>query len=285
MSKDEIIERLKDNSSNYIKLYRWLENYVGDSESLCSFLLEDLNNLKSSIPTLTRAGEDRKSPCKWKYLPYRDNSRNGEPQKQKDDEIFLKTGKHRRAEDYLAMSIFSRGKYKEAGPIQGLGYILDYQTPIGGTPTLLKIQKGVKYNKNDLSYPYGIIDPDKALDSSLSKDKQLFRPGKCDLIAYDNNCFTILELKVEGNAEPMLRAVMEAYTYRKMIDHIHATESFQENYRDLGIPSDAKWEAAVLLSKRGSQFDEYNDTNNINLRRLMKELEIKPIWYSQDFVI
>ena len=134
MSTDDIIERLNGSPLNYIILYRWLRDFYGNSESLCRYLLDNIDTLKSSIPTLTRAGEDSKAPNKWHYLEYRKNSRNGEPGNAKHDEIYVKTGKHRRAEDYLAMSIYLRGRDNNSKciPINGLGYILDYQTPIGG---------------------------------------------------------------------------------------------------------------------------------------------------------
>ena len=83
-----------------------------------------------------------------------------------------------RKEEILAKLLFYQGN------IDGLGYLFDYQTPLKAT--------------KDDSY------------------------GKIDLLGYnkDDECYSIIELKYRpsGSEETLLRCVLEAYTYYKMLD-------------------------------------------------------------------
>lgn len=83
-----------------------------------------------------------------------------------------------RKEEILAKLLFYQGN------IDGLGYIFDYQTPLKATKT----------------------------DSY----------GKIDLLGYNkaDECYSIIELKYRpsGSEETLLRCVLEAYTYYKLLD-------------------------------------------------------------------
>ena len=83
-----------------------------------------------------------------------------------------------RKEEILAKLLFYQRE------VSGLGHIFDYQTPL-------------KKTKND-SY------------------------GKIDLLGYnkDDKCYSIIELKYRpsGSEETLLRCVLEAYTYYKLLD-------------------------------------------------------------------
>ena len=83
-----------------------------------------------------------------------------------------------RKEEILAKLLFYQRK------VDGLGYIFDYQTPL-------------KETQND-SY------------------------GKIDLLGYnqDDKCYSVIELKYRpsGSEETLLRCVLEAYTYYKLLD-------------------------------------------------------------------
>ena len=83
-----------------------------------------------------------------------------------------------RKEEILAKLLFYQRE------VAGLGYIFDYQTPLKAT-------------KND-SY------------------------GKIDLLGYntDDKCYSVIELKYRpsGSEETLLRCVLEAYTYYKLLD-------------------------------------------------------------------
>ena len=83
-----------------------------------------------------------------------------------------------RKEEILAKLLFYQCK------VDGLGYIFDYQTPL-------------KRTKND-SY------------------------GKIDLLGFnqDDKCYSVIELKYRpsGSEETLLRCILEAYTYYKLLD-------------------------------------------------------------------
>ena len=83
-----------------------------------------------------------------------------------------------RKEEILAKLLFYQGN------VDGLGYIFDYQTPL-------------KKTRND-SY------------------------GKIDLLGYntDDECYSVIELKYRpsGSEETLLRCILEAYTYYKLLD-------------------------------------------------------------------
>lgn len=83
-----------------------------------------------------------------------------------------------RKEEILAKLLFYQGN------VDGLGYIFDYQTPLKAT-------------QND-SY------------------------GKIDLLGYntDDKCYSVIELKYRpsGSEETLLRCVLEAYTYYRLLD-------------------------------------------------------------------
>ena len=83
-----------------------------------------------------------------------------------------------RKEEILAKLLFYQRE------VAGLGYIFDYQTPL-------------KETRND-SY------------------------GKIDLLGYntDDKCYSVIELKYRpsGSEETLLRCVLEAYTYYRLLD-------------------------------------------------------------------
>ena len=83
-----------------------------------------------------------------------------------------------RKEEILAKLLFYQRE------VAGLGYIFDYQTPL--------------------------------------KEKQNDSYGKIDLLGYntDDKCYSVIELKYRpsGSEETLLRCVLEAYTYYKLLD-------------------------------------------------------------------
>ncbi|ADL36499.1 hypothetical protein bpr_IV135 (plasmid) [Butyrivibrio proteoclasticus B316] len=263
MEFEKIKEKIHKNPKSINVLYRWLmdKEFSGAAcEELCKYLLDNKELFdKHFYRDLVRVN------CNGDSLEYRYDSRDGatdsEPRKDKNGKI---------DEKHLAMIIFKQGrKGKELVKIDNLGFILDYEMPIGGnTEKLLKENGELR----------GICDPDP--NSNPSKNSMLFNPGKCDLVSFDNNCFTILELKKEDNTEPLVRAVMEAYTYREMLNKSEAADSLRGKYRGLSIPEgNTIWKAAPLLPFGESQYKEYMSAGP-KLIELMDFLEIKPIWYS-----
>ncbi len=287
---DDIINELKKHPERIMFLYRWLgeTKYTwAEREQLCKYLLENIERLQHHIKVVAYAGEAIGNPKGWEYLEYRKDERNGYP-KDSSDKNKKEDGEYLRGEDHLAMDIFIMGrneKDKSLKYIDGLGYILDYQMPIGGTPTLLLVKDDSIYDKKSEDYVYGIPDPDKQDKDNLTKKEKLFKPGKCDLVAFDESHFIIYELKKQNNKESMLRAVMEAYTYRQMLNTELATKSFRSHYEYLIPEGDIRWEARLLLAKDKMQYNEYVKREDSCLRQLMNKLKITPIWYTTDFSI
>lgn len=141
-------------------------------------------------------------------------------------------------EDKIAKQIYNQGRINQ---IPGLGYILDYQIPIGS---------------NDMN------------------------GRKIDLISYEpNNCtIYLLELKNESSNESMLRCVMEGYTYFKWLNKADFMKEVQEKFSQLSIPTNVKIRTAPLVFKGKKQECHYTNPGNTSLIALMNKLDIKPIF-------
>ena len=285
MNVQEIKELLETIPEAIVFLYRLVDtkNFVAeDCEVLCRFLLDNYK-LFDKIPTITYAGEDGRMCLGWKALPYRKDSRDGYPNsKGLDRQAFDEKPLDKISEKRLAMRIFTQGRQNgKIGIVSGLGYILDYEMPIGGSNHLYLINSGDKYVKDDTNYPYGLhVCIPNGLDI-------LFTVGNCDLIAYndDSENFIILELKKPGNEEPLIRTILEAYTYKRLLNTDKAAESLKDHYKGIICEyKKLKWSAAPLLSIGGEQYDEFVSAKKKKsaLWRLMKELDINPIWYDID---
>lgn len=103
------------------------------------------------------------------------------------------------------------------------------------------------------------------------KDKQLDKLGKIDLIISNDNNLTLylIELKFGKNKETLLRAILEAYTYYKIIDEDKLKSDFKLNHMPNIKP-------AVMVI--GSECNSYKELENINdrpeLLKLAKKLDI-----------
>ena len=136
-----------------------------------------------------------------------------------------------RKEEILAKLLFYQGN------IDGLGYIFDYQTPL-------------KETQND-SY------------------------GKIDLLGYnkDDKCYSVIELKYRpsGSEETLLRCVLEAYTYYKLLD-IKQIESAvsHDGIQDLKKLPEYKYtneaELVILFDEKSCTKDDGGIETNLMLR-------------------
>ncbi|WP_051200666.1 hypothetical protein [Butyrivibrio sp. XPD2002] len=84
--------------------------------------------------------------------------------------------------------MFKRCKEPGFSGFDGIGKIIDYQTPL--------------------------------------KDKQISKAGKIDLLSVNEDIMYILELKKPDNRETMLRCILECYTYYKIVDQNNLKKSF-----------------------------------------------------------
>lgn len=136
-----------------------------------------------------------------------------------------------RKEEILAKLLF----YQRA--VDGLGYIFDYQTPL-------------KKTQND-SY------------------------GKIDLLGYntDDECYSVIELKYRpsGSEETLLRCVLEAYTYYRLLDikQINSAkghEGIQQLKKLPGYKHTNETELVVLFDERSCAKEEGGAETNLMLR-------------------
>ena len=136
-----------------------------------------------------------------------------------------------RKEEILAKLLFYQGN------IDGLGYIFDYQTPL-------------KETQNDCY-------------------------GKRDVLGYnqDDECYSVIELKYRpsGSEETLLRCVLEAYTYYKLLD-IKQIESAvsHDGIQDLKKLPEYKYtneaELVILFDEKSCTKDDGGIETNLMLR-------------------
>lgn len=141
-----------------------------------------------------------------------------------------------RKEEILAKLLFYQREVKD------LGYIFDYQTPL-------------KETRND-SY------------------------GKIDLLGYntDDECYSVIELKYRpsGSDETLLRCVLEAYTYYKLLD-INQIKSavghdgIQKLKELSGYKHTNESELVVLFDEKSCAKDDGGAENNLMLRIVSNE--------------
>lgn len=141
-----------------------------------------------------------------------------------------------RKEEILAKLLFYQRK------VDGLGYIFDYQTPL-------------KETRND-SY------------------------GKIDLLGYntDDECYSVIELKYRpsGSEETLLRCILEAYTYYKLLDLKQIkVDVAHEGINNLKKLSEYKHtneaELVVLFDEKSCIKEDGGDKTNLMLRIVSNE--------------
>lgn len=154
----------------------------------------------------------------------------------------IKNEKSEREEEIIAMKLFDSSQ-NQGKVFDIIGKIIDYQTPL----------------KN--------IRADKA--------------GKIDLLAYNEKenpkTLRILELKKPDSEETMLRCVLEAYTYLKIVDKAKLL-------KDFGLPKDTKIKACPFVFYGKEQYKEMQEIkdNRKNLGKLIEKLGIEVIYLKEE---
>ena len=143
-----------------------------------------------------------------------------------------------REEEKIAMKLFDLSQ-NQGKVFDVIGKIIDYQTPL--------------------------------------KDIQTDKAGKIDLLAYNENeeekTLRILELKKPDSEETMLRCVLEAYTYLKVVDK-------DKLLKDFGLPEDTEIKACAFVFHGKEQYKEMQK-NKENLGELIKKLDIEIIYLEE----
>ena len=148
----------------------------------------------------------------------------------------IKNEESKREEEKIAMKLFDLSQ-NQRKVFDVIGKIIDYQTPL--------------------------------------KDIQTDKAGKIDLLAYneEEKTLRILELKKPDSEETMLRCVLEAYTYLKVVDKAKLL-------KDFGLPKDTEIKACPFVFYDGEQYKEMQEDRK-NLKELIKELGIEVIYLEE----
>ena len=151
----------------------------------------------------------------------------------------IKDENSNREEEKITMELFDYSQNKGV-TFDIIGKIIDYQTPL----------------KN--------VRGDKA--------------GKIDLLAYNENEKTlrILELKRPDSKETMLRCVLEAYTYLKVVDK-------DKLLKDFGLPENTIVKACPFVFFDGAQYKEIQEDRKY-LKELMKKLDVEPVYLKEEYI-
>ena len=149
----------------------------------------------------------------------------------------IKNKGSKREEEKIAMKLFDLSQ-NQGKVFEIIGKIIDYQTPL--------------------------------------KDIQTDKAGKIDLLAYNESKKTlrILELKKPDSEETMLRCVLEAYTYLKVVDKAKLL-------KDFGLPENTKIKACPFVFYEKEQYREMQQDRE-NLKDLIKKLEIEVIYLKEE---
>lgn len=147
-----------------------------------------------------------------------------------------------REEEKIAMKLFDLSQ-NQGKVFDVIGKIIDYQTPL--------------------------------------KDIQTDKAGKIDLLAYNEKenpkTLRILELKKLDSKETMLRCVLEAYTYLKIVDKAKLL-------KDFGLPKNTKIKACPFVFYDGEQHQEMKEIKDSrkNLGELIEKLGIEVIYLKEE---
>lgn len=176
--------------------------------------------------------------------------------------------------DILAQEIVNQGisKLEKLKPItRNRSYKVPTHDGVIANPKSRRVEEMLAKSMLDRSYrDFGIVLDYQVPLKDTAEDKRL---GKIDLIAYheEKQVLTLLELKKPDSEEPLLRAVLEIYTYWKTVDKAWLLESYS-------LPPDVKVEKAVLLFQDSYPFNEYKNKNKRKspyTLELMERLDVK----------
>lgn len=145
------------------------------------------------------------------------------------------------SEKNIAKRIFQQGKQEG---IPGIGIILDYETPLN--------------------------------------DERENSAGSIDLLAFDEDrvILRILELKQPDNEkETMVRCVLEAYSYNKLVDREKLIQDFNRD-GNFNIPEGTPIVACPLVFRNSVQHKELQEMQEglrKHLKKLIEQLEVRPM--------
>ena len=156
--------------------------------------------------------------------------------KVKTHDGIIKNEESKREEEKIAMKLFDFSQ-NQGKVFDIIGKIIDYQTPL--------------------------------------KNVQTDDVGKIDLLAYNKKekILRILELKRPGSKETMLRCVLEAYTYLKILDKTKLLKDFE-------LPEDTVIKACPFVFYGKEQYREMQQDRE-HLKDLIEKLGIEVIYLEE----
>ena len=156
--------------------------------------------------------------------------------KVKTHDGIIKNEESKREEEIIAMKLFDFSQ-NQGKVFDIIGKIIDYQTPL--------------------------------------KNVQTDDVGKIDLLAYNKKekILRILELKRPGSKETMLRCVLEAYTYLKILDKTKLLKDFE-------LPEDTVIKACPFVFYGKEQYREMQQDRE-HLTDLIEKLGIEVIYLEE----
>ena len=157
--------------------------------------------------------------------------------KVKTHDGIIKNEESKREEEKIAMKLFDLSQNR-GKVFDIIGKIIDYQTPL--------------------------------------KNVQTDDVGKIDLLAYNENEKTlrILELKRPDSKETMLRCVLEAYTYLKVVDKAKLL-------KDFGLPENTEIKACPFVFYGKEQYREMQEDRKY-LKDLIEKLGVEVIYLKEE---
>ena len=101
--------------------------------------------------------------------------------------------------------------------------------------------------------------------------------GKIDLLSQNGDDILILELKKPDSKETMLRCVLEAFTYSKMLVP-------QKLFSEYGINHNATIVPAPLVFEKSDPYLDYDVITHPKLFDLIERLQVKPFFISESLL-
>jgi len=183
------------------------------------------------------------------------------------------------AADVLLRS-FNKGAYIITKVDRHEGYYISSHADLAKEKRPRKTNQKEKWDARE-KFGHSFKDIGKIIDFETplytSEDKSV---GAIDLLAYDeqSDTLTILEYKRKDNKEPLLRCVLEAYTYKTVVElnKDRFIKDFQVLIPKLSVDN-TKINAAVFVYKGSRPYFHYNQSEDTKIRKLMNALNVSLI--------
>lgn len=176
------------------------------------------------------------------------------------------------------------------------GILLDYEIQFGkvtrSNPYFVKHDDSKRQNKTNrneeriaallVSHGYKFSNGSIAIDFQVPlKDKKRDKVGKIDILAYnaESRKIFVMELKRPDNDESILRCVLEAYSYSKIVDSEKLISDWHTARKSeivkIDVADDAMPSPCALIFKGSLQHKQYMDPQNQQTRNLIEKLKVE----------